>query len=106
MMAAWIPSREPEILCPHPSECNETQKDLEERYSQRFRRLGLCRPLIDPVGDGVAPVPAPPLGLGFLPVQHPALRLAAHPLPRSYSRIGTEPLSADTAGFLSQIRHG
>jgi hypothetical protein len=67
---------------------------------------GMCRPLIDPVGDGVAPIPEPPLGLGFLPMQHPALRFAAHPLPRSYARIGSEPLSADTAGFLPQIRHG
>ena len=76
-------------------------------YPQHFRRwLGWCRPLIDPVGDGVAPVPAPPLGLGFLPVQHPALCFAAHPLPRSYARIGSEPLSADTAGFFPQIRHG
>jgi hypothetical protein len=75
-------------------------------YAQHLGRLALCRPLIDPVGDGVAPVPEPPLGLGFLPVQHPALRFAAHPLPRSYARIGSEPLSADTAGFLPQIRHG
>jgi hypothetical protein len=86
----------------------EPPRQLVQRggYSQHLRRLGLCRPLIDPVGDGVARVLPPPLRLGFLPVQHPALRFAAHPLPRSYARIGTEPLSADTAGFLSQIRHG
>ena len=74
-----------------------------------FRRLGLCRPLIDPPGDGVARVPAPPTGLGLLPARRLALRLAAGTLAVSYSRIGTEPPAADrstvSSGPLTWVTH-
>jgi len=77
------------------------------RHPQHLRwRLGWRRPLIDPVGDGVAWVTAAPTGLGLLPALGLASRLPAGVLPVAYSRVWPEPSPADRTRSLPGIWHG
>src|ERR1700689_575049 len=76
-------------------------------YPQHFRRwLGWCRPLIDPVGDGVARVAAAPTGLGLLPALALAFRRPAGVLPVAYSRVWPEPPAADRTRSFPGLWHG
>ena len=76
-------------------------------YPQHFRRwLGWCRPLIDPVGDGVARVAAAPTGLGLLPALALAFRRPAGVLPVAYSRVWPEPPAADRTRSFPDLWHG
>ncbi len=76
-------------------------------YAQHLRRwLGLGRPLIDPVGDGVARVAAAPTGLGLLSALRLAFRLPAGVLPVAYSRVWPKPPAADRTRSLPDIWHG
>jgi hypothetical protein len=71
-----------------------------------WRWLSLRHPLINPVGDGVARVPAPPTGLALLPPRRLTLRFTAGVLAVSYSRVRPEPPAADRTRSLPGLWHG
>ncbi len=110
----WINQIRPELVfrgsdhqCSHnPNEISSLRSELVFRKvpgklvqgrgkSQWFCRwFNLGRPLINPVGDGVARVPAPPTGLGLLPPRRLTLRFTAGVVAASYSRVRPEPPSS------------
>ena len=73
--------------------------------SQRFRRFGLRRALVDPPCDGVAGVPITPVCLGFLTARRLAVGIPAGALPASHSRVGPEPPATDGARSLPGLGH-
>jgi hypothetical protein len=62
--------------------------------------------LVQTIGDGVVPVPAPPTRLRLLPARRLTLRLPAGTLTVSDSRVRPEPPAADRARSLPGRGHG